>query len=296
MKNFINYYYHIYPSKIYNGEYFFMSKNKVYIKKYKGSMKNLDKLFNISNELYNLGINVDTFILNNNKEYYTKKDDEIIVLLKVNDTEREEIVLEEILLSKYNIDNKLDALNVCDVIKNIVDTLELEMIEYNKEYQLIQNSINYYIGLSENAIQLLNDSIKLDNKKYSICHNIELSNYSKKEIYNPLNFISSNIMFDIANYVKYSFFNNNINYDEIEDIVFSNDYDEYDIRIFYSNLLFPNYYFECIRHILLEEEKEEIIKKYINRVNNYEKFLYECKEIIRKKYNFLNITWLDKNY
>lgn len=299
MKNFINYFYNIFPTKIFTENeycYFFVKNSKIYVKKYYENANELENLLSISNTLYENGVFVNTFIFNNKKECYTKKDKDNIILLKVNDTEDELLEITDILnFHKVVIPeiNDMKELNIYSIWAENVDKLEEKMIEYNKEYPIIQNSINYYIGLSENAIQLMNESKKIKNNKIALSHNIKFNLYSKKELYNPLNFVVANPLFDVANYIKYKFFKDIINYDEVESIILNNIYDEYDIQYFFSNLLFPNYYFDTVKDIIDNDKKEKELNNFINKINKYELFLYECKEIIKKKYNFPNISWIN---
>ena len=86
MKETIKYFYNVYPDKIYeieNGCYFFINEYKYYFVKYSGNTNNLELLVKISNDLYNKGILVDTFILSKNKTFYVNVDEYLYVMLRV---------------------------------------------------------------------------------------------------------------------------------------------------------------------------------------------------------------------
>ena len=178
MKNFIKSNYNMYPKTIYkkNNIYFFFSENeKIIIVKTNKDSKYLDNLVKISNQIYNNGVLVSTFVLNINNEYYTKKENDYIALLKYNDINVDELNIKDVI--KYNIKDELN-LEKLDLIKEMekkIDTLESEMTEYNKEYPIIQESLNYFIGLSENAIQMLKN-ININNN--SLAHNISIDKFN----------------------------------------------------------------------------------------------------------------------
>ena len=190
MKNFIKSNYNMYPKTIYkkNNIYFFFSENeKIIIVKTNKDSKYLDNLVKISNQIYNNGVLVSTFILNINNEYYTKKENDYIALLKYNDINVDELNIKDVI--KYNIKDELN-LEKLDLIKEMekkIDTLESEMTEYNKEYPIIQESLNYFIGLSKNAIQMLKN-ININNN--SLAHNISIDKFNVYELNNPFNLIT----------------------------------------------------------------------------------------------------------
>ena len=221
MDNFIFLNYNIKIDKIYNNydeKYFFINDIKIYIKEYVGDTNYLDTLVELTNNLYYNNIKVNTFILNNENKYYTRKDNKYIALLKVNTFEYD-INIKNI-LKFHNIKNKLPEYNILNEWKEEVDTIEKQLIEYNQEYPLIQNSINYFIGLAENAIALLSKYEKeIINNNDSIGHKFGYKMYNSYKLGDPFNFIKVNKMYDLANFIKYKFYIKIINYDEITNII-----------------------------------------------------------------------------
>lgn len=288
MKDFIYINYNIIVDKIYikdNKKFFFISNEKVYIIEYEGKKELLLELFNISNYLFNNGIKVNTFIFNTKSECYTKKDEIYIVLMKENSIE--EVSFDY--LKKFN--NIKNNLNKFDVIKEWsleIDMIESELLEYNKEYPLVQKSINYFIGLSENAIELLNNYSNL--KCDSIGHKVGYNLYKDNILNNPFTFINTNKMYDYANYIKYKFILNEIDYNELETVINTND--EVDNVFLFSSLMYSNIYFDLVKMILLGHEKEEKIEFFIKRINNYQKLLIFCKNKIKNVNEVKLITWI----
>ena len=293
MKNFIKKNYNLNPKKIYkkNNQYFFFSNSeKIYIIKTKKDKDELNKLFQLSNELYKYNIPVMTFILNNNGEYLCKKDSDSIILLKNNTiNDNENITLDDIF--KYNINTDIiKEYNIVSEWEKNIDDLENEMTEYNKEFPTIQNSLDYFIGLSENAIQLIKN-IKIINN--SLGHNLYLNEYNKENYNNPLNIIKTNRMYDISKYFKYKFYFDVINYDELYYVIKNNINDIDNLIFFFSAMLYQDDYFECVKNILngISEEKELLI--YIKNINKYEELLKYIKDNLHNIKYIEDITWLD---
>ena len=87
MKEAINYFYNIYPSKIEdidNGVYFYYHDFKYYFIKYDRDVKEIDLLVKISNDLYSKNIYINTFILSNKKTFYVNLNNDVYVLVRVN--------------------------------------------------------------------------------------------------------------------------------------------------------------------------------------------------------------------
>ena len=212
----------------------------------------------------------------------------VIILLKYNDIIKDRIEFNDIFY--YHIENNL-LLNydILNHFKNQIDVLEKEIQEYNKEHSLIQKSIDYFIGISENAIQLLSDiNINYD----SICHNIGLTNYNKVEYNNPFNYIKANIMYDYANYFKYKFYYETINYDELYYLIKNSNIN--DLILFFGLMLYQEEYFNLVKQILLDKQNEVDLNIYINHISDYKELLLYIKDSIRNVDKIREIEWLDK--
>lgn len=292
MKHLIYNNYNIVVDTIYkkNNQYFFyIQNNKIYIIKYYGNEKELHELFNLTNYLYQKKIFVNTFILNNNNEFYVKKDNYYVVLLKSNEVESK-INLYDI--SKFfNIDTKLESINIINEWSDEIDKLEKELIEYNNEYPIIQNSIDFFIGMGENAIELLSNYEKeIYKNNDSIGHRLNYKLFEDNTINNPFLFVKVNKMYDVSNYIKYNFINNCLDYQELDYIL--KKCNEYEKIYLYSCLLYPSVYFNIVKEILLKEEKEDKIINIINNIDNYLSLLIYCKSQIKDNSNIKVIDWL----
>ena len=289
MKNFIYLNYNIYVDKIYTdnkNKFFILNNEKIYILKVKNSIDQINKLYEISNDLQR--IKVDTFILNNERKCCTIHNKDIIVLLKENDYE--DINLNE-LKKFWDINTSLEIFNVIDFWKDEINTIEKELIEYNKEFLNIQYSVDYFIGCAENAIQLLSTTNYKSINHNSIGHTVDYMFFKTYGLNNPFGFIKINRVYDLSNYIKYKFFINKINYDELDLILSFLSIDE---KIFlFSCLLYPNIYFDLIKHILLNEEKEKKVLLFIKRIKSYKRLLQYIKNEIKDVKDISFINWLN---
>ena len=287
MKNFILLNYNIEVDKIYSDKYFFVNDEKIYIIRTNKKDKEIDYLAALSNELFLNAIKVNTFIINNEKKYFTKKDNINIVLLRVNEYENDFNIND--IIRFQNINSDLENVNIIDKWSKTIDDLENELVDYNEEYQLIQNSIDYFIGMGENAISLLNnhkDKIVND----SIGHLINYKVFNKCILNNPFNFIKINKMYDIANYIKYKLLTNRIDYDEI-DIIINNNSDIENIYLF-SCMMFPNIYFDLVNNIIKENETEETLNKIISIIKDHRILLINMQNSMKNVKDVKLITWL----
>ncbi|MBR4178962.1 MAG: hypothetical protein IKR57_06415 [Bacilli bacterium] len=291
MKNFLFNNYNIRIDKIYHKDsaiFFYIGNEKIYIVEGDNSKK-IEELFKITNEMYNNGILVYTFILNNSGIPYTEKNKKYVVLLKENDR------LDDIQLVDFscyqNYNNNLKLYNLLDVWEEEIDKIEEKIIEYNKEFPLIQNSIDYYIGMGENAIELLYEiKNEIDNISHSIGHKTTYELFNKCKLGDPFTFVRVNRMYDLANYIKYKFYKNEINYDEFE----------YQLKIIsdsekiylFANLLYPNIYFDLIKDIMLEKVNESMLNVFINKIKEYELLLSYFKNEFKNVKVIDLINWI----
>ena len=291
MKNYIYKYYNINVDKIYKDEnnyYFYINDEKIYIVIYKDDETKINTLFKICNDLYYKNIFVNTFILNNANQCYTRYNDCFISLLKVNS---EETIFTFSDISKFfNIVVPLDNYDIITEWSNEIDIIEKELLEYNKEFLIIQNSVDYYIGLGENAIQLLsNIKYYVKENNNSIGHKLTFRLFERNTLNNPFMFIKTNKMYDISNYIKNCFFKKEIDYEEIDNIL--KKLNKYEEIFLFSCLMYPSSYFDLVKKILLREESEEKIQKYIKTQKYYYELLLYCKNHINNK--MINkINWL----
>lgn len=286
MKNFIFINYNIKVLELYD-KYFFINNQKIIIKRL-NNIENIKELFNLTNTLYFNKFMVNTFITNINGDCYTKYDDGYIVLLKENEC-----------LYDFNINyldklinNKsyLSEINVIEVWKKEIDELENKIIEYKNDNKLccIEKNVDFFIGLGENAIQLVSN---IQSKKNNyLCHNLNIYTFNIINLNNPFNFINTNYTYDIAIYIRKSFYFNKINFDDYN--YYFEKFDEYDSNFFFACLLFPTEYIYIVDKYLNNELDIMVLTKYISKINKYIEFLKYIKKKLNKSREIILINWL----
>lgn len=275
MKNMISENYNLFPEKIYkkgNEIYFFVNDDKYVMREYV-KKSGIDELLQLSNEMYkktkgNSSVLVPGVGNNYVYEYKRKK----YILMKVNSIERNILLDDIIYLTRSKSDNDSTTKNL-EKYKKQIDDIETKLLEFNKEYPKIQQSIDYFIGLSENGIQLLgklNREEKNQNEGTIIAKIENIDEYNNEELNNPLNMEKNDYELALANYIKYRIYLLHVDYDEMENI-FRND--KINHLKLYAYLLYQNYYLSDIVKITRNKEEEKIIKKYIDNRKKYSDFL-----------------------
>lgn len=295
MKETIKFYYDTYIKELYeinNGYYFYLNNYKYYFIEFNRDIREIDILFKLSNELYNKSILVDTFILNKDNKVLTNIQNKNYVLLRVNSIENDKYNLKDIIKfnNLYTSNTKIEPWSTLWI--NKIDAFEEKISELNNDYPIIQSSFDYYIGLAENAISYVNDTfIEENNFKINLNHK-RIKGAYQGYVNNPLTFTFDYRVRDIAEYIKYNYFNNTINYDEIEEVILNSDLNKGELRLLFGRLLYPSYYLDTIKDIFIYEKNEEELNKYINKINDYELFLQDIYITIKRKYEIPPIEWL----
>lgn len=287
MKNFIFINYDLIVDKIYykdNYRYFFIGDNKIYIIECEYDEEYINNLFELSNYLYFQKVNVNTFLINNNKKCFSVKDKIKIILIKQNDLINIDLNYIKLFQNRKCF---LKDYNIINEWTNEIDTIEKEIIEYNDEFLIIKKSLDYFIGLAENALELINE-VKND----IISNNDSIGHLDIYDINNPFVFIKTNKMYDISNYIKYKFYKNEVNYDEIEFIINGNNI--YENIFLFSCLLYPSDYFKYLKRILLNDLDEKILMKFVNNIEKYNILLQFCQNKMKNVKIVKLVNWINK--
>ena len=287
--------YNLKIKKIYKNKddiYFFVNNKKIYIRKINSSQENkLNELIKISNELYDKKKCSQTFLINKDGEYVLKYKNKKFALLLANEAENKIINFKDIESNAIQIkSNDFPKYNIMNEWTTIIDKIENELIDFNKEYPTLMKYINYYIGLAENSIQIL-ETLKKENFQYEyLGHAILENKYDYKRFSDPFSFIKTIKLYDMANYFKYKFYMNTIDYDELESVK-SYLNDEKDKKMFLALIMYQGEFFEMAEKILEGDVDEKEIVQYIKKTNQLEEFIEYIQENVIKEHI---ITWLEE--
>ena len=232
--------------------------------------------------------NKNVSIIHNNKQY--------IIEQTMNNSG--EIGINEI-LSKNRIKDieKYKAIRRDDWYKLWIE--KIDYINYQRTHikgnnEVLEQYIDYYIGLSENAISYLlnaNNAQKDERDKPVVSHR-RINSIKKEEYYDANNIIVDHYVRDIGEYFKHLFFNTNIDINFILKIIKNLNLSEYGFRLLFCRLLFPTYFFDVYEQIINNNESEKKIISIINKSSKYEEFLKVIYREINKKTRIPSINWI----
>lgn len=297
MKNLLLYNYNIDVENIKKIDsqkyYFYIDYNKYYLIEFNRVLKDIEDIY----ELLKNNINNYHFIIKNKfGQIFTNDNGKNYILLKINIPENNEIDIFDILNNQIIVDNnkyKLQRNNWSNLWSDKIDYLEYQISELSKSHPIIIKSFSYYVGLAENAIEYYNlidtkNAITKLSQRRIFYPNIAL-NY-----YNPLNLVLDYRVREIAEYIKTSFFEGENKIKEIETVVAKNNLNSTELNLLFARLLYPSYYFDTIEKILEHHENDDILIKYTEKCEDYEKFLNQIYHIAAKYAQMIKINWLIK--
>lgn len=301
MKNAINYFYNLAPTDIYQNKekyYFEVDKQNYIIEECNRSLEELYELYNLEFYLYNYQIFLHQIVLNKHNEMITEINNKKYILLKVYINNKEKISIDSInrlsnieILNKYNF---IKRNNWHELWTKKIDYIEY-LIEENKyKYKELSCNIDYFIGLTENAIQLFN---KINNEKLYISHFRINSNMRVEDLYDPLNIVLDTKIRDICEFFKDVFFKKNNIDDELLKYIDDNINNSNDLNLLFIRLLYITKYFDIFDMFFLNnrDNMQKNINIIINQIEKYELFLRKIYYIIYQKGLIDEVEWLKKS-
>lgn len=290
MEEFIKYFYSINVNKLNNKEdrYIIESDSKKYLLiDYKKDPKILYENYIIFKKN---NVCCHDIILNKYGNILSEYDGKRYLLLKETISSNSNINVSDIL--DNNIINIKNNINIKEKweIKN--EYYESILLKISNNYICIKESFDYYIGLSELSINLLN-YVNFNNISNYVQHSRLKYNESLEDFYNPINMIIDSKIRDVALYFKSNFFNNNIvlNMKQIIDSLNMN-LDE--AILFISRMIYPDYYFDIIDEMICYNSNDSRLKDCIKKNTTYENFIQNIYEYLNHNYNLPKIDFLIK--
>ena len=176
-----------------------------------------------------------------------------------------------------------------------IDYLEMQINQIGKKHPLLVDTLNFFIGLTENAISYYNHNVDKNNIPLSLTHKKIPINSTIEVLYNPFNLKVDHKSRDLAEYIKVSFYNSNKNIiNELSTYFQTNLYTKNDMNILFSRILYPSIYFDIYDSIILNELPEDNINKIIATIPDYTAYLDNIYNYLNKYYPLEPIPWLKK--
>ena len=290
MKSALMYYYNLENPTIYktNGKIYVKDTKNRYILEVVHSIKELNEIYYLISKIK--PENYNEIVINKFNELFFEHNTIKYVLIKTNNdsTYRENNIIkkEPIVNNNYQLDRSNWYFLWCK--KN--DYFEYQNNHIAKEYKLIDESSDYYIGMAETAISYIKYNIQQTDNNLTICH----KRIKNDEMSNPMNLVVDHRERDISEYLKYIFINQENNLNTINRILNNYNYtkDEY-IRI-YARMLYPSYYFDAYDEIINKKESEKKLKTIIDRIEEYEMYLWQIHVQISKKIQIKKVDWINE--
>ena len=301
MKDTLEYYYGLdideleeldgkYHFKIDNQDYFFVFYNR--------GLEELDDIINVSSEMFRKGINVNKILLNKNNSYLTKVGEYNYILFSVTNLNEEYDIFDMVKISEKlvlnNSKSNLYRNNWSKLWSEKVDYFEYQVSEFGLKYPLIRESIDYFVGIAENAICMINNYIS-NNNLYLQHRRIDVGS-KYYDFYNPLNLIFDTRIRDFCEYYKSNFMYNYRCKEEMKIINYLEkaDYTITELKLLYIRLFFPSYYFDLYEKVVSKNENENKIKKVVQKVDDYQLFLYELSLYLKQFFILPHIEWISE--
>lgn len=292
MEEFIKYFYNINIEKKSEKDNRVILKSKY--KKYQliNYEKDPNKLYKKYIVLKNNGICCHDIILNKNGNILSNYDSKNYLLLRENITAIQVITENEILSSNLILNYKED-LNVSDKWQLKNDYYEEEINKVYKENKFIKESFDYYLGLGELSISILN-YINYNNIMYYMQHDRLNVDETLVEFYNPINIVIDNRVRDIALYIKSNFFENSISLDKIKKIINLVNLNSDEAIFLIARLVYPDYYYDICDSIINENYNSYKLINCIKKSSTYEELIKDIYNYLYKIYNLPKIEFLFK--
>lgn len=302
VKNFVFNNYGIHPSKIYcldeNNLQFFYNDDMyyIYITNFGEISEDNVKIYNNLIEeinMKNTQIKIKEIIKTKNGEFLCKKNNKVIILFRK--------VAYDCTNDIKNFINDCEYLNALDLpsvdlkvqFEKEINDLEVIVADNYNDNLLVQKSFNYYVGMAENAVQLL---YEYDNTKENYlglkCNFFNSCN----DNFNIFNFFKANKYYNIVINIKLKMFAREFAFSDVDDLILNSS--ENDLIYLFALFLYPIEFFDVLKILFVsckasEIEKEKynkILHKLINNMGDYLKFLNYFRE---KCINFKKIELIN---
>ena len=300
MLDYINYFYNLYPpllNKENDNYVFFVGNEKYYLTPYRRELSEIKDLVELNKRMISSNSLVHEIIINKFNEPISVISNENYVLLRVYVNDIKKIDINDIIyMLNENVDlsglKSLLRTNWVSLWSNKVYYIEYQMGHLIKKYPFLNNTIDYYLGLCENAITYIKNLKMFSEYKIpiGISHKRITKDATLFDLYNPLNLIIDYKVRNIAEYLKDAFFKDeDVNY--ILNIVFKNFwFDKLNLSLLVARLLYPSYYFDLFEEIIDKELDENIVFSLTKKSSKYEEFI----DLIIKNCNLQNLQWLSR--
>lgn len=292
LKNIIEYFYNLKIDTLHknrNRYEFEINKNRYYLVLAYRYEKELEQIENLIKD----NKNFDQIIRNINSKLMTNINGKNYLLLEKSNKKTS---IEDELLNYYKVllpsqlYFNIDRTDWVYLWSEKIDYIEYQKIHLKGEYPLLEESINYFIGMAENAIMYVRNCFKEDSNLDDLV--LSHKRIISKEFNSPINLIVDHRSRDISEYLKYLFFTNDYDYIKINQYLQKLNLNSYMYKLLYGRMLFPTFYFDKYDDIVNKNKSEKEILAILKKVEAYEDFLKNIYLIINQNTAIKKVDWL----
>ena len=289
----IQYYYNLYPDQINqiekNTYSFYLNGFMYYFELQKRAEEELKAIYELNNKTQQY----NNLVLNRFQKIGCVYNGQSYVLIQVVKPIRN-LQLSYILNTVHLQNDKKYALLIRSDWKrlweNKIDNIEYQQKHIEMKHPIIDESIGYFIGMSEAAISYLEE---IRNKEYNLFVSHERVNVEETtlEYFNPQNIIIDNRVRDMAEYLKSIFLNGEYDYNTIQNFLIKAQLLEQEAKLLFCRLIYPSYYFDSYDQILIgntSRSMDGILKKTFE-YKEYVKYIFN---LLSQKYQIKKIAWI----
>lgn len=297
MNNAILFFYNINVQeikKINDNYYFTYLSNNYVIYSYKRDIAEAESIYHLNLDMLSKGLIGYEIILTQNREILFIHGGTYYILMKFPNIKNRVITYEDVISFYFptpkNKFLNLDKSNWGYNWSGKIDFIEYQFSQVKNKFPILENSIDYFVGIWENAISYFNDNVTFLEEKF-VCHKRVDTKMDLLEFLNPLNFVIDYKERDKGEYLKSYVINNNYSSVQLKKLLQGSS--KNNIILLISRILFPSYYFDLYEDIVLKEKNEEEIVKMIEKrknINNLLKYIFENFS----NYNIPYIEWIKK--
>lgn len=278
--------------KINDNYYFNYAYNNYVVQIYNRDIEEAIEIYYLNLELLSNGFIGYEIILTKDNDVLFLYEGVYYILMKFPNIKNRIITYEDVINFNYipnTMFKKLDKSNWGITWSNKIDFIEYQFDQVRNRYSIIDDSIDYFIGIWENAISYYNDNNI--NSERCVCHKRVSTNMDLLDFTNPLNFVIDYKERDLGEYLKSFVISKNYSNASLDRMINFSDRDS--VVLVISRILFPSYYFDLYEDIILGNKDEHELNDVISKRNNV---LYLINYILFR-YSNLNITdieWIKK--
>ncbi len=246
------------------------------------------------NRVINNDANYDNIVLNIKNQLITYIDGKNYILVRLSKNS-----------ANYNLYNQIEKSKIVYLPNEMIDKItktnwdilwskKIDYIEYQLNNldndNIVFNSVWYYIGMAENAISYVNETLSLSSN-----HRLYVSHKRINEQFfnNPLNLIVDYRSRDISEYLKYIFLKKEYDYIEIKEKLQKLNLDEFLCRMIYGRLFFVTFYFDIFDSVMNgNKENKLLLRNIINRADEYEDYINSIYDILAQIKKIPRIGWV----